>query len=66
LKDEKKYNRLNKYNPTKVPAAHVKRADCKFYDWSHHAPAKFLEHIQQQAKMESALIKHNNSKGEEL
>lgn len=65
LVDEKKYNRLNKYNPTKMPEAHVKRTDCRVYGWSHHAPAKWLEHNQQAAKMETALIAHNNKKEEE-
>ena len=42
---------MNKYNPTKTPAAHVKRADCQYYEWAHHAPAKWLEHIQSAAKL---------------
>jgi hypothetical protein len=47
LKEEKKYNFINKFGPKKCPQHQIKRDSLKnIYDWQHYAPKEWFDHVE--------------------
>ena len=49
LKEEKKYNFINKFGPKKCPDKQVKRDELKhLYSWQHYAPLPWFEQVKKE------------------
>lgn len=45
LKQEKKYNFINKYGPKKCPDQQIRRENVRhLYSWNHYAPQQWYQH----------------------
>lgn len=49
LKEEKKYNFINKFGPKKCPDMQIKRDEVKhLYSWLHYAPLPWFEQVKKE------------------
>ena len=49
LKEEKKYNFINKFGPKKCPDKQIKRDEIKhLYSWLHYAPLPWFEQLKKE------------------
>ena len=62
--DEKKYLRMNRFGPTKLPELAVKRSDLNVYSWSHYAPVKWIEYLQRsESQTKATLVQNKEASG---